>query len=157
MDRRVGERLRQVRKELGYTQLQFSKTAGIPRSTYTKFELGTNIPKNVYLNCICDRYNVSQEWLLEGTGAMFKEQGEDGGFQAKLVRLFRKSPPGIQLEIYRMASSLAEKGESEADARSGEVDDKGRREDADDENDLNDHKDHKTDRERRWSRRRRRR
>jgi transcriptional regulator with XRE-family HTH domain len=108
MNGKIGPRLKDVRLSLGYTQLEFSRTTGIPRSTYTKFELGKNIPKDVYLNCICDRHNINQEWLMTGVGPMFREDRRDV-VQAKLVDVFRKATPEAREQIFAIAEIIAGK------------------------------------------------
>ena len=65
------ERLKTLRKELGLTQQEFSDRLGIQRSTYSKYELGTNIPTSAVINLICDRCHVSETWLRTGEGPMF--------------------------------------------------------------------------------------
>lgn len=65
------ERLKTLRKELGLTQQAFSDRLGIQRSTYSKYELGTNIPTDAAINLICDRFHVSESWLRTGEGEMF--------------------------------------------------------------------------------------
>lgn len=65
------ERLKTLRKELGLTQQEFSDRLGIQRSTYSKYELGTNIPTSAVINLICDRCHVSENWLRTGEGPMF--------------------------------------------------------------------------------------
>ena len=64
------ERLKTLRKELGLTQQEFSDRLGIQRSTYSKYELGTNIPTSAVINLICDRCHVSENWLRTGEGQM---------------------------------------------------------------------------------------
>jgi transcriptional regulator with XRE-family HTH domain len=65
------ERLKTLRKKLGLTQQEFSDRLGIQRSTYSKYELGTNIPTSAVINLICDRCHVSENWLRTGEGPMF--------------------------------------------------------------------------------------
>ena len=65
------ERLKTLRKELGLTQQEFSDRLGIQRSTYSKYELGTNIPTSAVINLICDRCHISENWLRTGEGPMF--------------------------------------------------------------------------------------
>jgi transcriptional regulator with XRE-family HTH domain len=107
MELKVCDRLKQVRQTLGYTQLEFARTAGIPRSTYTKFELGRNIPKIVYVNCICDRYHINQEWLLTGEGTMFRGEERPDWLQVSLVALYNTATPAKRAEIRKMIISMA--------------------------------------------------
>jgi transcriptional regulator with XRE-family HTH domain len=104
MDAKIGFRLKLVRKTLGVTQLQFASVAGIPRSTYTKYELGRNIPKVVYLNCICDRYNINQDWLIGGMGSMFNQDDMDA---MTVSALFKLAPVDARAEILEAVRKMA--------------------------------------------------
>lgn len=75
------ERLKTLRKELSLTQQAFSDRLGIQRSTYSKYELGTNIPTDAVINLICDRFHVNETWLRTGEGDMFVEVSRDDELQ----------------------------------------------------------------------------
>lgn len=75
------ERLKTLRKELSLTQQAFSDRLGIQRSTYSKYELGTNIPTDAVINLICDRFHVNETWLRTGEGDMFVEISRDDELQ----------------------------------------------------------------------------
>ena len=75
------ERLKELRNKEKLTQQGFSDKLGIQRSTYSKYELGTNKPTDAVINLICDRFHVSERWLRTGEGEMFIELSEDDELQ----------------------------------------------------------------------------
>ena len=75
------ERLKELRNKEKLTQQGFSDKLGIQRSTYSKYELGTNEPTDAVINLICDRFHVSERWLRTGEGEMFIELSEDDELQ----------------------------------------------------------------------------
>lgn len=68
----IYERVKYLRKqELKITQEDFAVALGISRSNVGNIEVGRiNITDRV-IQDICEKYNVSEEWLRNGTGEMF--------------------------------------------------------------------------------------
>lgn len=68
------ERLKQLRKTLGITQQEFADKIGIKRNSYANYETGRNTPIDAIILSICREFNVSESWLRNGEGEMFKER-----------------------------------------------------------------------------------
>ena len=60
----VGERLRSLRKEYGYTQQQIADYLGISQSSLVKYEKGTRNPPLTKLLQLTDLYNTTPEYIL---------------------------------------------------------------------------------------------
>ena len=75
------ERLKELRTYEKLTQQGFSDKLGIQRSTYSKYELGTNEPTDAVINLICDRFHVNETWLRTGKGKMRIELSRDDELQ----------------------------------------------------------------------------
>ena len=75
------ERLKELRTYEKLTQQGFSDKLGIQRSTYSKYELGTNEPTDAVINLICDRFHVNETWLRTGKGKMRVELSRDDELQ----------------------------------------------------------------------------
>lgn len=70
------ERLKQLRKTLGYTQATFSEKLGRAKITVTMWETGkANIPESACRQ-ICATFGVSYDWLTTGNGEMFERSDE---------------------------------------------------------------------------------
>ena len=69
----MNERIKQLRKALGFTQQEFAERIGVKRNTIAQYEIGRNEPINSVLNLICNEYNVNPDWLRNGSGEMFIE------------------------------------------------------------------------------------
>lgn len=59
-----GKRLRELRKNNGLTQEQFSKKTGIPRVTICKYESEFLDLSTKSIIAICKTFNVSSDYLL---------------------------------------------------------------------------------------------
>jgi transcriptional regulator with XRE-family HTH domain len=93
----MNERLKKLRKALDLTQQEFAERIGSKRNTIAKYETNTNIPSSAVISLICREFNVSEEWLRDGTGEMFIEQTRDeeiasfvGSIQANADDSFKK-------------------------------------------------------------------
>jgi transcriptional regulator with XRE-family HTH domain len=62
----VGERIKQRRQALGYTQDRLATQAGISKGFLSDVETGTRNPSAEYLLRIGDALNVSLDYLMKG-------------------------------------------------------------------------------------------
>ena len=67
----VGERIKCVRTEKGYTQQKFADALGLKRNTVGGYEIGTVVPSERTILDICDKFHVNEDWLRYGEGEMF--------------------------------------------------------------------------------------
>ena len=125
------ERIKELRKTLGFTQQKFSEKIGVKRNTVAQYETGRNIPIDSVINLICREFNVNEEWLRTGEGEMFKPKsrneelfefvtnaiGEPTGIQAKLLsimaRLTDEQWKVLNDIANEMAKEAAEEGQKE--------------------------------------------
>lgn len=71
------DRLREVRKFLGMTQLQFSEVLGIPDKTYSTYEnptRNTKIPL-YHLKKLVQKFNINPDYIMMGDGPMILKEG----------------------------------------------------------------------------------
>ena len=73
----VGDRIRELRKELGMTQQEFADRLKIKRNTIATYETGRNDPIDSVFVLICREFNVSEDWLRTGEGEMFVPKSRD--------------------------------------------------------------------------------
>lgn len=81
----IGDRLKQLRKELDLTQEAFASRIGSVQNTITGYESGRRNPSAPVISLICREFNVNEEWLRNGTGEKYKEK--DGSFSELLSDL----------------------------------------------------------------------
>lgn len=65
------DRIRKLRKALDLTQREFADRIGMKSNTIATYEMGRAFPSDPAINNICKEFNVSEEWLRNGTGEMF--------------------------------------------------------------------------------------
>lgn len=72
----TGERVRFLRKTLGLTMDQLGNVLGLKYNSVQQIETGENSLTTLNALAICREFNVNQEWLLNGTGDIFKSTDE---------------------------------------------------------------------------------
>jgi transcriptional regulator with XRE-family HTH domain len=66
------ERIREIRKALKLTQVEFGEKIGVKGNTVTNYETGLRNPTDAVLLSICREFNVNEMWLRTGEGDMFQ-------------------------------------------------------------------------------------
>lgn len=67
----INDRVKQLRKALGLTQVEFGKRIAVAQGYLTNIEKGSRDVTEKILKIICHEFNVSEEWLRTGQGEMF--------------------------------------------------------------------------------------
>ncbi len=67
----IGSRLKQARNVIGKTQEELAKEIDFNRSLIGHYETGHTAPSIEFL-LLLSRYDISIEWILTGSGDMFK-------------------------------------------------------------------------------------
>lgn len=67
----MNNRIKTIRKSLGLTQDEFAKQLGLQRNTICLFESGKRNPSDRTLDDICNIFNVSIDFLLNGKEPIF--------------------------------------------------------------------------------------
>lgn len=72
----IGQRMRNIRKALGYTQEKLVSFFDIGRANYSRIEKGEVFPGVKVLYTLREKFNVSLDWLITNTGKMFTRDQE---------------------------------------------------------------------------------
>ena len=76
----MNNRIKQIRKNAGLTQIEYGKRLGVAGNTITGYEKGIREPSNAIITSICREFNVNEDWLRTGNGDMYQKTS-----QAELV------------------------------------------------------------------------
>ena len=77
------ERLKKIRTALNLTQSEFAEQLRLQRNTISILETGKRNPSERTIDDICNIFNVSKEYLLNGTEPMFTQTYSDTMEQLK--------------------------------------------------------------------------
>lgn len=68
----IQERIKFIRKEKNLNQEEFGERLGVGKYVIANIELNRVEPKELLINHICDIYSINKEWILNGTGEVYK-------------------------------------------------------------------------------------
>ena len=91
----TNERIKFLRKELKLTQNVFGERVGLKKSAVSQIENGSTSANPRLVQLICNAFNVSEDWLLYGTGKMYTSN-EDAVME-KVSKMYDLTP---QQEIF---------------------------------------------------------
>lgn len=101
------DRLKEVRKNNpnGKTQDSFAEFLGISKQNVSSYEMGRRSPSEAVIKLICEKCNVNEQWLRNGSGEMFQPitkndeisklfgevlKGSDDNFKRRLINALAK-------------------------------------------------------------------
>lgn len=64
-------RIKVLREELKLSQAEFAEMLNLKRNSISLIEVGKRNPSDRTILDICNKFNVSEEWLRNGTGEIF--------------------------------------------------------------------------------------
>ncbi len=112
----INERIKDLRKTIELSQAEFGKRLGVTRSVILNIELNKVTPKEVFVEHICDVFNVNRDWLLCGTGDIFCDEAYPHKAMEELWFLYQKLKPDFQEYVIRQIKQLLELQNTKTDA-----------------------------------------
>lgn len=116
----IGERVKELRKQVNLTQQAFADRLNLKRNTVGSYEVNVVEPSDRTISDICREFNVNETWLRTGEGEMFNqitrsekitifltEITEDEGDDFK--RRFVEMLAGLEPEDWKLLERMAEK------------------------------------------------
>lgn len=68
------DRIRMIRKELAkLTQEKFAEVLGTTRPAIASYELGKVVPSDTFIQLVCSKFSINQNWLRTGEGDMYRK------------------------------------------------------------------------------------
>lgn len=123
----MNERIKDLRKSLGLTQVEFGEQVGVKANTIGNYEIGLRTPSDAVIRAICREFNVNENWLRTGEGEMFNPQDEklaafvgslvaddSEPFKRRMVELLADLTPEEWKLLEKMAERLTKKEEGSA-------------------------------------------
>lgn len=99
MTNELGDRIAEVRYSVRLSQKDFAEKLGTTRNAISNYEIGRVEPKQLFLDHLCEVFNVNKEWLKTGEGDMFKED--------KVIKLLASLAENENASIKEILEKLA--------------------------------------------------
>lgn len=110
------DRIKELRKALGLSQAEFSKKIEYSQCYAAELESGRKRINDRIVSLICDRFNVNEDWLRNGDGAMFLEPPQNSDDLEYVVQTYSKLPPALQQYFLEVLRGLAKLNENESNS-----------------------------------------
>lgn len=120
----IGERVKELRKQINLTQQAFADRLNLKRNTVGSYEVNVVEPSDRTISDICREFNVNETWLRTGEGEIFNQitrsekiaafladitadEGDD--FKRRFVEMLAELEPEDWKLLERMAEKLQKK------------------------------------------------
>ena len=113
-DGSLGSRIRDLRRDKGWTQDDLARVIGVSRSAVAQWETDRSGQVSGNLSRIAKAFEVTVEVLLHGAAARGSAQAVTGDEWA-LLRLYRECTPADRAFLLRSARHLAQEPRQSAD------------------------------------------
>jgi len=108
------DRLVAIRKHIGgnkkISQSSFAELLGTTRNAIASYELGKVVPNDTFIQLLCSKFDVNEQWLRTGEGEMFEELDRDEAIVTWAAKLARDDDNnGFAKRLATLLASLNEK------------------------------------------------
>ena len=105
----ISERIKVLRKDiLKLTQQDFSEALNMSRSNMGNIEIGRIAVTDRVISDICEKFNVNEEWLRDGTGNIFVELTKDQELATFVAQVYKEDENSFKRRLLSVLSSLSE-------------------------------------------------
>lgn len=104
------DRIKQIRKEAGLTQVEFGEKLGVKGNTVTGYETGLRNPTDAVILSICREFSVNEDWLRTGNGEMFVPSKKDDLISSMLGDVIKADESDFKRRLISALSKLDDSG-----------------------------------------------
>ena len=104
----MNQRLKQLRKKLNLTQMEFANKIGSSQNMLSGYEIGRCKPSSPVINNICKTFGVSERWLRTGEGEMFVVNAADEEIAMYVNSVLHDEPESIRRRFISALASLSD-------------------------------------------------
>lgn len=101
----IGDRIKLVRETVGKNQRDFASSIKISQPALAMFENGQREVKEIHIEQISMKYNISKDWLRTGKGEMKIENSQEERFAMNIGKLQRTDDETIMRWVNMIAET----------------------------------------------------
>ncbi len=99
----MNNRIRELRKALGFSQKEFAGQIGLKQNAISYMEKNGSTVTEHNIRMICAQFSVNEDWLRNGSGTMFLENEKK---QKEFFEIFDELSPVLQDYLLKTAKDL---------------------------------------------------
>ncbi|HBF5857630.1 TPA: helix-turn-helix transcriptional regulator [Clostridioides difficile] len=73
----INKRIKEIREDINLSQQKFGEKLGVSWDVISNIDNNRVEVKTVFINHMCEVFNINKEWILAGTGDMYISAKED--------------------------------------------------------------------------------
>lgn len=104
----MGDRIKQLRLDLGMSQLTFADKLGITTSAVGMYEVGKRSPSSGVVALICKTFGVNEAWLRTGEGSMFTDDARLIAVKNAIDEVFADEDAEFRRRWFEMSCNLTD-------------------------------------------------
>lgn len=101
------DRIKQIRKNSGLTQLQFAQKLNVSKSTIESIEYGRREISNRTFKDICRVFHVNEDWLRTGAGDMFMAPTRETEIAEITATMFNAEDIDYRYQLMRILNQVS--------------------------------------------------
>ena len=105
----INQRIGILVDALGMTKTAFADSLKVSQQYISKL-IRTGNPSDLLIDDICEKYNVSEEWLRNGTGEMFMKLDREQEIASMTAMLFKEEESSFKYRLINALCKLDERG-----------------------------------------------
>lgn len=102
----IKDRIKEIRTAVGITQVKFAQRIAVVASYISEVESGVREINERGIKLIVAEFNVNEEWLRTGQGAMFND--DTSAIESEILNVFKALNKPLQEAALKMLTALAE-------------------------------------------------
>jgi len=103
---KIGNRIKELRTTIGITQVAFAKRIAVVASFISEIESGVRDINERAIRLTIAEFNVNEQWLRYGQGAMFNDGVS--AFVSEAMVMFKALDPAFQEDALKILTILTE-------------------------------------------------
>ena len=102
----IGERVKELRKQVNLTQQAFADRLNLKRNTVGSYEVNVVEPSDRTISDICREFNVNETWLRTGEGEMFNQITRSEKITAFLTEITKEDGDDFKRQFVEVLADL---------------------------------------------------
>lgn len=94
------------------TQAKFAEELHVTRDMIACYEGGRVVPTPLFVNALCDKYGINEDWLRTGKGEMFRPLTREAEIAKIADTMLNEVEPSVRNELIKLIAD-ADQGELE--------------------------------------------
>ena len=102
------ERLKLIRSELNLSQAKFAEEMHVTRDIIANYESGRVEPTDLYIDTLCKKYRIDENWLRTGKGNMYLPITRETEIAEITSKMFMAVDNDIRYQLIKIVSQMSE-------------------------------------------------